>query len=322
MSPSRKRSALLLIIALVSLLTTRGTSAFLADTATASLFFTAATLEAPSALQCEFLSRFQVRLIWLASPTSGVEGYRIYHRGPFRQAFSLLDEVGGGSTTYDRLRPSFLHHRYYVTAFLGVLESGPSNTIRVRCRPRLRFLFPGPQNLQAENHHSQRSVVLTWEAVGRPASYVVLRATQSGGPYDIIATTIDITYTDMSVSDDITYYYLILALDAAGNESDPSEEVAVPDTVPIPTPTLTPTLEPTATPISPQTPTPTVEPTPEPTEEPTGTPIPTDTPTPTDTSTPTPTSTPEPIATPTQEASATLTEAPTAMPADAPSAEG
>lgn len=294
MSPSWKRSALLLIIALVPLLTARGTSAFLADTASASLFFTAAGLEAPSALQCEFLSRFQARLIWAASPTSGVEGYRIYHRGPFRQAFSLLDEVGGDSTTYDQLRPSFLHHRYYVTAFLGLLESGPSNTIRVRCRPRLRFLFPGPQNLQAENHHSQRSIVLTWEAVRRAASYVVLRAIQSGGPYDIIATTINITYTDMSVSDDITYYYLILALDAAGNESDPSEEVAVPDRVPIPTPTLTPTPEPTATPDPTEEPveTPSTEPTqestPQPTEEPTATLIPTDTETPTSEATATP----------------------------------
>jgi hypothetical protein len=229
-----------------------------------------------------------------------------------------------------------------VTAFLGVVESGPSNTIRVRCRPRLRFLFPGPRNLQAENHHSKRRVVLTWEAVGRAASYVVLRATQSGGPYDIPATTADTIYTDISVSDGITYYYLVLALDALGNESDPSQEVAVPDTLPTPTPTSTPTPEPIETveptpteePTQEPTDTPTPEPTetaePTPTEEPTDTPTPepteepthTATPTPTETSTPTPTSTPESTATPTEEPTATPTDTPTTTPADTPTPEG
>lgn len=65
---------------------------------------------------------------------------------------------------------------------------------------------------------------------------MVLRATQSGGPYDILATTTEITYTDISVGEGITYYYLVVALDAAGNESDPSQEVAVPDMLPTPTP--------------------------------------------------------------------------------------
>jgi len=154
-------SAIALLLLWLVAWSIQGPNAFSSDTATASVSLTAATPEAPSALECELLSGFRAQLDWMASPTSGVEGYRVYHGGPFQQGFSLLGEVGGGSTTYDNLRPSFLRHRYHVTAFLGALESAPSNTIRVRCRPRLSFPFPGPRNLQAENYRSQRRVILT-----------------------------------------------------------------------------------------------------------------------------------------------------------------
>jgi len=191
------------------------------------------TPEAPSGLDCQFLSLFRAQLAWTASPSPGVEGYRIYHRGPFRPAFSLLDEVPVPSTTYDELRPSFLRHRYFVTAFVQSWESEPSNTIQVHCRPRL-FDFPGPCHLRAENHHSQRVIELTWEEVANATDYAVLRATTSGGPYDIVGTRRATTYIDAAVSEGVTYYYLVLALDADGNESDPSEEVVVPDTEPSP----------------------------------------------------------------------------------------
>ncbi len=195
-----------------------------------------ATVEPPSGLDCEFMRFFRARLEWTASPSPGVEGYRIYHGGPWRHAFSLLDEVPAPSTTYDELRPSFLRHRYFVTAFLQSWESESSNTIEVHCRPRL-FSFPGPCHLGAENHHSERTIELTWEVVANATDYAVLRATTSGGPYDIVGTTPATAYTDAAVSEGVTYYYLVVALDGEGNESDPSQEVAVPDTAPTPTPT-------------------------------------------------------------------------------------
>jgi LysM repeat protein len=189
--------------------------------------------EPPSGLDCQCLGCFWAGLEWTASPSPGVEGYRIYHRGPFRPAFSLLDEVPVPSTTYDKLRPSFFRHRYFVTAFLQSSESEPSNTIEVHCRPGL-FNLPAPCHLTAENHHSQRVIELTWEEVANATDYAVLRATTSGGPYDIVGTRRATTYIDAAVSEGVTYYYLVLALDADGNESDPSQEVVVPDTEPSP----------------------------------------------------------------------------------------
>jgi hypothetical protein len=189
---------------------------------------TPAAPEPPSGLDCQFLPFFRAQLAWTASPSRGVEGYRIYHRGPFRDAFSVLAEVPVPSTTYDELRPSFLRHRYFVTAFLQSWESEPSNTIQVHCRPAL-FNLPAPCHLTAENHHSQRVIELTWEEVANATDYAILRATTSGGPYDIVGSRPATTYIDAAVSEGVTYYYLVLALDANGNESDPSGEVAVPD---------------------------------------------------------------------------------------------
>jgi fibronectin type 3 domain-containing protein len=36
-------------------------------------------------------------------------------------------------------------------------------------------------------------------------------------------------YADTAVGDGMTYYYVVVAVDGAGNESDPSAEVAVAD---------------------------------------------------------------------------------------------
>jgi len=214
--------------------------------------------EPPSDLTCRILGWFQAELRW--SPAdSPVDGYRIYHKGlwPRGGGFSLLAEIPDASvTSYDELMPSLLRHSYLMTSYLSSWESEPSETINVHCKPRA-IHFPGPCGLEGENHHSQRSVDLTWDAIAGAVSYGVLRSATSGGPYELLTTTGVPAYTDTAVADGVTYYYVVVAVDAAGNESDPSVEVAVEDIAPTPTPTPTWTPTPTATPE----PTTTAEPT-------------------------------------------------------------
>jgi hypothetical protein len=188
---------------------------------------------APSDLSCEILGFFQARLRWSPSPSQGIEGYRIYHKGPWPWPrggdFSLLAQIPDVSvTTYDELMPSLLPHSYFMTSYLSSWESGPSESINVHCKPRVPQ-FPGPCGLGGENHHSQRSVELFWDAIAGAVSYGVLRGTASGGPYELLATTDLPAYADTAVADGITYYYVVVAGDAAGNESDPSAEVTVAD---------------------------------------------------------------------------------------------
>jgi len=274
----------------------------------------------PSGLKCVNTGFFSRRLEWQPSPLA--DGYRIYHKGPWPHGggFSLLAQIPGASvTSYQGLMPSLLRHSYYMTSYLSSWESGPSETINVHCKPRA-IHFPGPCGLEGENRHSQRTVELSWDAVAGAVSYGVLRGTASGGPYELLAATGVPAYTDTAVADGVTYYYVVVAVDVAGNESDPSAEVAVEDIAPTPTPTptwtptATPTLEPASTtePAATPTPTPTVTFTP--------TPMLTSTPTPTPTWTPTPTATPEVPPTPQPTATSTPTPTPTSIAALEPTA--
>jgi hypothetical protein len=266
----------------------------------------------PSGLDCLSTGVFSRQLQWQPSPLA--DGYRIYHDGPFwDDDFEVLDQVAAPATTYDGVWPSFFRHRWYVTTVSGSWESGPSNVIEVHCRPAL--FFPGPWGLDGENEHSQRIVTLSWEPAPNAALYGVFRAEQSGGPYDMAGTSESTTYDDYAVADGVTYYYVVVAVDAQGNESDPSAEIAVPDIAPAPSPTATaiPTAEATAT----------ETPVPAPTEEPDATatvePAPTTPSEPSSTAEPGATATPFGAETAVPGATATLTPAtePTATSAPA-----
>jgi len=72
-------------------------------------------------------------------------------------------------------------------------------------------------------------VALTWTASSGAASYNVKRSAASGGPYTTIATGVSTTsYTDTTVANGTTYYYVISAVNAAGESPDSSEVSATP----------------------------------------------------------------------------------------------
>jgi fibronectin type 3 domain-containing protein len=76
------------------------------------------------------------------------------------------------------------------------------------------------------------SILLKWNApVPRPGvtvtSYSIFRGTQPGGPYDpLVSGVTSLSYTDTTVSNGKTYYYVVRAVDAAGNPSPYSEEAS------------------------------------------------------------------------------------------------
>jgi len=237
----------LLALAVVTVTSRLGSSsASFTDSATVTGHVKAGAVTPPSNLACTHTGVFSRQLGWQAAPAA--DGYRIYHDGPFwHDDFELLDQVAAPATTYDKVWPSFFRHRWYVTTTVGSWESGPSNVIEVHCRPAL--FFPGPCGVEGDNHHSQRVVTLSWEPAAATVFYGVFRADRSGGPYEMVGTTDSTTYEDYAVAEGVTYYYVVVAVDAEGHESDPSAEIAVPDIAPVPSPTATasPTAEPTAT---------------------------------------------------------------------------
>lgn len=282
------------------------------DTETLQGSLSAASVVPPTELACTKIGIFRRRLEWQPAPNA--DGYLIYHDGPFGDdEFDLLARVNSPRTTYNGVRASFFPHRWHLTSFFESWESGAGDTIEVHCRPVV--YFPRPCGLHGHNHHSQRTVALTWDPSLNAAFYGVFRAAQSGGPYELVATAETSSYDDYAVADGSTYYYVVVAVDGVGNESDPSAEIAVPDDVltPSPGPAATATLEPTPT----NTPTPTPRATAIAVHSPTGTATATSTATATATAAPTATATPEPTAT--EEPTATSTAQPTATAPPQPS---
>jgi hypothetical protein len=82
---------------------------------------------------------------------------------------------------------------------------------------------------------AQHSVSLTWTAsTSTVVGYNVYRGSVSGGPYTLItsAPVAGTAYTDLTVQAGQTYFYVVTAVDASGNESVFSNEVSA--TIPTP----------------------------------------------------------------------------------------
>jgi len=94
---------------------------------------------------------------------------------------------------------------------------------------------PTPSNLVATAGDGQ--VELDWPAVGAATSYNVRRATNSGGPFEIIAAGLVSTrYTDTDVINQSTYHYTVEALNLHGPSAPSSTASATPFGFPPPAP--------------------------------------------------------------------------------------
>ncbi|MFH1148921.1 MAG: CARDB domain-containing protein [Actinomycetota bacterium] len=84
-----------------------------------------------------------------------------------------------------------------------------------------------PENLLAAQDAA--GVALTWDAVPDVdlACYRVYRSADAGGPWTSIGQAIACGFLDARIMAGATYYYRVTALDAAQNESAPSQEVLI-----------------------------------------------------------------------------------------------
>lgn len=72
------------------------------------------------------------------------------------------------------------------------------------------------------------SVALAWTASSGATGYNVKRSTTSGGPYTQIASPTTNSYTDSTASNGTTYYYVVSALDSAGESAASAQATATP----------------------------------------------------------------------------------------------
>jgi hypothetical protein len=84
-----------------------------------------------------------------------------------------------------------------------------------------------PTGLTAAPGNAQ--VTLNWSSVSGATGYNVKRSTVSGGPYTTIGAGVTATaYTDPGLNNGTTYYYVVSALNPAGESPDSTQVSAVP----------------------------------------------------------------------------------------------
>jgi fibronectin type 3 domain-containing protein len=83
-----------------------------------------------------------------------------------------------------------------------------------------------PTSLAATSGNAQAS--LTWTASTGATSYEVKRSTVSGGPYTQVAASTLTSYTDTNVSNGVTYYYVVNAVNASGISANSMQAAATP----------------------------------------------------------------------------------------------
>src|SRR6202790_4489979 len=175
----------------------------------------------PAGLQA-IAGNAQASLTWSAS--TGATSYHVKRStangGPYTQvsaptAANFTDAGLTNGTTY-----------YYVVSALN--SAGESaNSSQASATPIAPVTPPAtPTGLQATAGNAQ--VNLTWTASAGATSYHVKRSTASGGPYTQVAAPTTTSDADTGLTNGTIYYYVVSALNAAGESANSSQVSATP----------------------------------------------------------------------------------------------
>jgi fibronectin type 3 domain-containing protein len=173
----------------------------------------------------------QVSLHWSAS--SGATSYHVKRAtnsgGPYTQTGSPTTAGFSDSSVTNGTK-----YYYVVSALDSAGES--ANSTQVTALPVAPASVPAvPVGLAATSGNAQ--VMLSWSASSGSTSYHVKRATASGGPYSLIGSPTAGSYTDTGASNGTKYYYVVSAVDAAGESANSSQVSATPAAPAPPPPT-------------------------------------------------------------------------------------
>jgi fibronectin type 3 domain-containing protein len=164
----------------------------------------------------------QVNLSWSAS--SGASAYYVKRSttsgGPYTQIAAPI------ATNYsDNNLSNGTKYFYVVSAYNSYGQS--SNSAEVGATPAAPATPPAaPTGLQAAGGNAQ--VSLTWTASTGATSYHVKRTTTSGSGYAQIAAPTAANFTDTTVTNGTTYFYVVSALNAIGESANSAQANATP----------------------------------------------------------------------------------------------
>jgi hypothetical protein len=165
----------------------------------------------------------QVNLSWTASASaSGYYVKRSTTSGAETQiATSAITSYADNAVT------NGTKYYYVVSAYNSYGQS--ANSTEANATPVAPPPPAAPTGLQAKAGNAQ--VILTWTASTSATSYNVKRSTTSGTGYTTIASPTATNYTDSGLTNGTPYYYVVSALNAAGESANSSQATATPANV-------------------------------------------------------------------------------------------
>jgi fibronectin type 3 domain-containing protein len=156
----------------------------------------------------------QVSLSWTAS--SGATSYHVKRAAVTGGPYTTVASPTTTSDTYTGLTNGTAYF-YVVSALNSAGES--ANSTEVSATPVLPIPAT-PTGLTATAGNAQ--VSLSWTASSGATSYNVKRATVTGGPYTTVASPTTTSDTDTGLTNGTTYYYVVSAVNSAGQSANSS----------------------------------------------------------------------------------------------------
>jgi fibronectin type 3 domain-containing protein len=164
----------------------------------------------------------QVSLAWTAS--TGATSYNVKRASTNGGPYTTVGTPAGTSYT-DTAVTNGTAYYYVVTAVNAAGQSGNSN--QATATPMAAPTAPAPPlNLTATGGNQQ--VSLAWTASTGASSYHFKRAATNGGPYTTVASPAGTSYTDTSVTNGTTYYYVVTAVSSNGESANSNQASATP----------------------------------------------------------------------------------------------
>ncbi len=169
-----------------------------------------------------FAGNAEVNLRW--STSTGATSYHVKRSTTSGGAYTQISAPTINSFADTGLTNGTTY--YYVVSALSA-GSESANSAQASATPAVPPTPPAvPTGVQATAGSAQ--VSLSWTASATASSYHLKRSATSGGPYTQVAAPTTTSDTDTGLTNGTTYYYVVSALNAAGESANSSQVSAKP----------------------------------------------------------------------------------------------
>ncbi|MEK3913488.1 fibronectin type III domain-containing protein [Paenibacillus sp. FSL H7-0331] len=170
-------------------------------------------------------SNAQIDLSW--TNVTGATGYNVKRSTTAGGPYTTVASNVAGSPYTDTTVTNGTTYYYVISAVNNAGEGASSNEASAKPTAPVVPAPDAPINLIAVAGNAQ--VNLTWPTVTGATGYNIKRSTTPSGPYTTVANNVyGSPYTDTAVTNGITYYYVVTALDASGESGNSNEASATP----------------------------------------------------------------------------------------------